>query len=240
MNLFLYGNNVFRDVYDWVVMNPWILFVIGGVVAIFVVLVDLKKGRPKAIEEIENKYDYDEEIYALKDILKRDILTLVLNVIFFAIPIIVYIILYFAAEDFLYYAYNGWVRLGFLIYYAVATIAISIFRKDPGLLFLWKIPTLSLFRKTHDVVDDGTYDIDFDKEGKPMVTEHFGVTTALMGILGVILFVIKVNVMGVYLVILAFGNIVLSTVAYPIMYGILIAKDVKAIKNLEEDNYYGY
>ncbi len=241
MNLFLDSTSGAGLWYDQVLQfftsNPWIVFVAGAVIALIIMIFELAVGRPRAVEKIRSRYGSFDESIILDEIRKRDIRFLVLNIVFFVVPALVVLVMYLIDKEFVTTKYNGWVGGGFLIYYAITSVVMAIVRKDFLLLILWKIPTLTLFIKTHDTVDKGYYDVTVYSDGSATAEEHFSWATIILGILGFMLFSLKVLLIAIYLLILTIGNVLLAAVIFPIMYSVYIAKDTKAIKAVSGGGY---
>ncbi len=224
----------------WIENNPWFYPVaISVLVIVFIILDICRRGR--IIYDYE-KSKYSEDFY-LGEIKNRDICFLILNIIFIAIPSIVYLVICAKLSNGIenIKLTNNKYSNYFLFYFFAATLILAIVRKDFLLLLIWMIPTISLGGQTHEAVDDKyTYDVRIDSNGNGRVSEHYSGFSLAIGLIGLLFFTLKLFVIAIYLACSVIANFILSTIIYPIMYSIYIYKDSKMLKKAKAKRYESY
>lgn len=191
--------------------NIW-LWVLALVCAVVFIIIDLLARKKYKAENVFN----DQDIDGFKKVFKRDLISLIVDLVFLAIPYIVFIIFNNIDRS---SSINQW----FWVYFVVIGLVFNLIRKDPILYFLLSLKTFSQYVETKEYVD-GTKEVRQGSGAKLFVC--------------IILFILKVLLIIVYGFLVAAANMILSIIFYPIMETVLMVKTHKAIKSVADESSY--
>lgn len=204
------------DMMNFAFDNPWIIFILSVVFAGLFFFIDYRKRGDFKYENVAGSDDEE----GIKLLIKRDTKNLIISSIFLGVPYIVAFIIFLTnnVSDIIMY---------FFAYFLGAGIVFSIIRKDPILLFIWRIRTITLFGNYLDNTDD--YEGEVHSDGRITFSRGNSFTTVFLFIIGLFLFCIKLTILFIYFIADVFANMILSVLVYPILYGILIGRNKKLI-----------
>lgn len=187
-----------------------VLWILAVVCAVIFFLIDHFARKKYNSENIANNQD----IGGLKKVFKRDLIFLILNIVFLAIPYIAYIIFNIINRA---SNINQW----FILYFIIFGFIFNILRKDPVLFLILKMKTFTALNRKYA---DGTEEV-------PADGASFFVC--------LLLFILKFALLVVYGFLILMANMILSIVVYPITQTIHLVKTHKTIKNIRDESIGG-